>query len=612
MKKILVLLITALMLFSITGVNAFASSSYESELLSALSIMQGDPDGNMRYEDKVSRAECAKIIVATSKYRDRVDTNSKSSPFKDVTSTHWAAPYVTAGVKNGLFKGYFDATFRPSNTVLFEEAVTMLLRILDYTDEDLGNDWPYDQIDMAKKMGMLDDVNKSIGQELTRRDISKLVYNTLNSSAKSSQDTYLSSFNRTIGPKTVLSANWYEEFGADSSIRVMRDGVKSSVSEVLTNDIAYYMEEYKTALVYSKKVTGIYENATPNKNAPDSVTVSGVVYNIEGDGAYSKLSSGGTFNYGDTVTLLLGKSGDVADVLTSTQVLDKVYGFLLGTGTKETTISGDATTRPYIKLLLSSGKTAEYITSKDYSSYLNRAVAVTLKDGTATVATVSSQNGISGKFVWNSATKKLGNTPVSADVKITEVSSTSLSDNIIYGTVFPQRLDGITFTSGKVLYANKNSNGEIDEMILLDVTGDIYTYGIITKATKNVDTMSISGSYEYITGGNHYSVSTNNKAFGVSAGEAVKIVSADGRSVSSMTSLSKAVSGKIASVTGNEITISEKTYTMSDKVQIYIKNLSQYTMVSSNQLSVLAEEYTATLYVDKGSSISRVRIIVLS
>ena len=35
-------------------------------------------------------------------------------------------------------------------------------------------------------------------------------------------------------------------------------------------------------------------------------------------------------------------------------------------------------------------------------------------------------------------------------------------------------------------------------------------------------------------------------------------------------------------------------------------------MVSLNQLSELAKDYTAALYVDKGSSISRVRIIVLS
>ena len=276
MKRISTLLIIVLILFSVMEANVFATSDYEAELLSDLSIMQGDPNGNMRYGDKVSRAECAKIVVAASKYRDYVDVNSKSSPFKDVTYDHWAAPYVTAGIKNGLFKGYFDATFRPSNTVSYEEAITMLLRVLDYSDEDIGDDWPYDQINLAKKIGILDGVNKSIGQELTRQDISKMIYNTLNSSAKGSQEKYLTGFNRIIGPIIVTSSNWYEEFGADSSVKVIRDGVESSVSEVRTNDIAYYMVEYNRVLVHSKKVTGIYENASPSKDSPVSVTVSGV------------------------------------------------------------------------------------------------------------------------------------------------------------------------------------------------------------------------------------------------------------------------------------------------------------------------------------------------
>ncbi len=613
MKKILALLITALTIFSILGASAYATSDYEAELLSALSIMQGDPDGNMRYNDKVSRAECAKIVVAASQYRDYVNTDVKNSPFMDVTASHWAAPYITVGVKNGLFKGYFDATFRPSNTVLFEEAVTMLLRVLDYTDADVGADWPYDQIDMAKKIGMLDDVNISIGKELTRRDISTLVYNTLNSTAKGAQNTYLSNFNRIIGPKTVTSSNWYEEFGADSNIRVMRNGVKSTVSEVAINDIAYYMEEYKTALIYSKTATGIYENATPSKDAPTSVTVSGVTYSIEGDNAYYKLSSAGTFNYGDTVTLLLGKTGGVADVLAGSSSDDTVYGFLIGTGTKETTFSGNTTTKPFVRLVLSSGNTAEYITTKNYSDYLNRVVAVTLEKETATVSLSSSQNKVSGKFTWTSSDKKLGETPISADVKIIEVSSTASNDTAIYGTVFPQRLNSVNLSSSDVLYANKNQDGKIDELILLDVTGDIYTYAILTKATNNnLPGIALSGSYEYISNGTHYTAMTSNKIFGVSAGEAVKIVSAGAKGITSMSSLAKAATGKITSVSGVEITISEKTYTMSDKVQIYIKNQSDYTMVALNELSNLKDSYNAAIYTDKKSSIDRVRIIVLS
>ncbi len=737
------------MLTSITTYAAPVYSDNVAGLLSELLIMQGDPDGNMRYDDLVSRAECTKIAVAASSYRNSVATGSKTSPFSDVPSTHWASPYVTVGIQNGLVKGYLDATFRPSETVLFEEAATIFLRVLGYTDEDFGASWPDGPVGIAKNIGILDNVNKNIGDTLTRRDVAKVAYNTLISKAKNSQSMYLSTFNRTIvddvvlistinedssvadgkiftssgtynvsdsldrsnigkrgslvlrngdtvvsfipngltsandkqmvystlgngiitykngsfnqidvnadtpiykdsnklsgtsalsslkmgdvlrisyksngeidyimcssgttiGPKTVSSSNWYSSFGTDSSVTVMRDGVKSSVSDVKTNDIAYYLEELDIALVYSKKITGIYESATPNKDTPASVTVSGVTYALEGVDAFSKLSSNGVFNYGDTVTLLLGKSGDVADVLTNTTSTDKIYGFLTATGTKETIISGLSVTKPYIKVVLPSGEECEFITSKDHKNSINCVVSVTLEDGIATVSTKVPDFNISGEFVWNS--KKLGSNTLANDVKILEVSTTQINETALTATVFPQRLDGITLSKNSILYASKNSDGYVDEIILEDITNDMHTYGIITAAKSNTGS-SVSGSYEYISNGTINSVQTMNSAFSVSKGQAVKITT-DGRTVNSISALSKLSSSKISDIAGASITVGDKTYTMSDKVQIYLKNSSGYTMLTKDELIKNLDGHIASVYTDNGvSDAKRVRIIVLS
>ncbi len=724
-------------------------------MLSELKIMQGDPDGNMRYDDLVSRAECTKIAVASSTYRNSVATGSKTSPFSDVTYLHWASPYVTVGVQNGLCKGYLDATFRPDNTVLFEEAVTMFLRILGYTDEDFGASWPNGQVGMAKNIGILDNIDKTIGEEMTRRDIATLAYNTLNTKLKGSQAVLLSDHNRTIiddvvlistmaedpsvpegkiytsagtynvadslntsqigrrgslvlrggdtvvsfipygsatsgtdvrmvystlgngivtykngafsqinvdnstvfyqdsakisastaltslemgdtlrisyksngeidyilctkgsteGPLTVKSSEWYASFGADlSTVTVMRDGVKSSVSDVKTNDIAYYLKDLNIALVYSKKVTGIYEDATPNKDTPTSITVSGVTYKIEGIDAFTKLSSNGSFKLGDTVTLLLGKSGDVADVATNSQLADKVYGFLTEAGTKQTSVSGSTVTKPYVKVILPSGEACEYITNKDYSSLINRAVLVTLNNGVATVSSNAGNNGVSGKFVFTSSNQKIGTTAVASDIEIIEVSSINSYETAITATVFPQRLNGITLTSADILYAHKNSDGAVDALILNDITGDMHTYGVITSAKNNSSSMSVSGSYEYIANGSVTSLNTLNKAYSVSTGQAVKIASADGRSVTSITALSKATSGKITDISGSEITVGSNNYVMSDKVQIYIKKSYEYTMITIDELEKIKSDYSAAIYQDKASvSGGRVRIIVLS
>lgn len=754
MKRILSLSVAVMLLFTSISFAAPKYTDNVAELLSELSIMQGDPDGNMRYYDLVSRAECAKIAVSASSFRDAVAPGSKTSPFKDVSYKHWAAPYVSVAVRNGLCKGYLDATFRPSNTVLYEEAATMFLQVLGYTSADFGSSWPNGPIGIAKNIGLLDNIDKKAGDTLTRRDIATMVYNTLISKQKGSQGVYLSTFNRsivddvvlistidedpsiadgkvftssgtynvadslnrenigkrgsmvlrngdtvvafipegvdagadkhmvysvlgngivtykdgkfnqldinsdtvfykdsnktsatsalsslemgdvlrvnyksngeidyimctkgsTVGPKTVASQGWYASFGADSSVTVMRDGVKSSVSAVQTNDIAYYLKELDVALVYSKKVTGVYESASPNKDAPTSVTVSGVTYKLEGVNAFSKLSSSGTFNYGDTVTLLLGKSGDVADVATDSSVSSKVYGFLSAVGTKETEVNGTKVTKPYIKVILPTGEACEYITDKNYSTTLNSVISVTLKDGIASVTKVSSANSYYGKFQWNSGKNTLGSHTVADDVKILEVSSTNAYQTAIYATVYPQRLNGLVLDEKDVLYVSTNSAGHIDALITRDITGDMHTYGILTAASTG-NGMSVSGSYEYISNGVKSNISTNNSAFNVTAGQVVKI-STDGRSVTAISPLNKVPSTKVTDISGSAITIGNKKYTLSDKVQIYVKDPTSktaYNMITRGEFEQIAYDETVAVYVDNISSTGgRVRIIIVS
>ena len=412
----------------------------------------------------------------------------------------------------------------------------------------------------------------------------------------------------TVGPKTVKTSSWYNAFTGGESASVMRDGVRANISDVKVNDIVYYMENLNVFLAYSKKVTGIYEAAMPNKDAPSSVTVSGTTYQLEGVDAFSKLSSNGEFSYGDTVTLLLGKDGAIADVLTTDNGDTKVYGFLAEVGNKVTTVSGSDVTRPYVKVILPSGEAPEYITDKNYSSIKNSVVMVKLEDGVARVSKVSQNHGVFGKFQWGE--KTLGKSQLADDLKVMEVSTLIASENSVYASVYPQRLDGVTLSDSDILYAEKTAAGKIKSMILNDVTGDMHTYGIVTKADSTGNDMMISGSYEYLSKGNTVAFSTNGSAFGVEAGNVVRIES-DGRSVQSMTPLSKVTARGNVEVSGSYVTVGEKVYQMSDKVEIYLKktpDASVYNMITQDEFEDLKDDYQVALYSDNG----RVRIIVLS
>ncbi len=758
LKKICFLCLTAMLLLSSIPVcSAPSYSDSVAPLLAELKIIQGDPDGNLRLSDSVSRAECAKIAVAASSYRDMVAAGSKTSPFRDTPANHWAAPYITVAVKNGLCKGYLDATFRPSNTVLYEEALTMFLRILGYSEADFGSSWPDGQIGIAKNIGLCDSLSKSRGETLTRRDMMILVYNLLNTPAKGAQQDFLSDFDRTItddvvliatnrenaavginkvltsvgtfhiteqfdnanvgkrgsivlrngdtlvaflpetdtsseyedvkthvvysllgdsvityqngtydkvdftagttvyeggtkttfgaisskfamgdllkvkcnpngtvdyvvyeegtieGPITVTGAGWHDAFGVSSdTASVMRDGERVSHSDVKRNDIAYYAKDLNLFFVYSKKVTGIYESATPNQNTPATVTVSGTTYNIEGVDAFTKLSAGGSFHFGDTVTLLLGKDGDIADVLTQSQMEEEVVGYLIETERKDKTANGSTVAKPYVKLILPSGDAVEYVTAKEYESMLNQAVRVSFLDGVANVSLASANPKVSGKFSWNNSARSLGSFKLANDLEIIEVSTTNQNEAGNAANVFPARLDGMNISASKILYAKTNADGKISALILEDCTEDMHAYGIVTSAKKNTFGMSLSGSYTYFVNGIEKSLMTNGSVFSVSTGQPVQIKQSANGSVTAMKALSETASGTIRDLTGAYITVNGASYRLSDNVSIYTKNSSnQYTSLSKDELANTSDRYTVRLYSEKQASAGgRVRIII--
>ena len=117
------------------------------------------------------------------------------------------------------------------------------------------------------------------------------------------------------GPYTVAQDGKIPADDKDySSYSVIKNGSTSSFANIKKNDIVYIRGTLSTVFVYSKKVSGVYQSATPNMDSPESVTVGGNQYKIESTTAFSKLSQGG-YKKGDSIVLLLGRDGGVADVL---------------------------------------------------------------------------------------------------------------------------------------------------------------------------------------------------------------------------------------------------------------------------------------------------------
>lgn len=420
--------------------------------------------------------------------------------------------------------------------------------------------------------------------------------------------------NKMVGPAIATNGtDWSNSFNVDIlNVTVMRNGNKASVSDININDVLYYSESLNTLWAYNNKITGIYTSAAPNKDQPSSVTISGKEYSLETINAFNKLSSKGTFDIGDTVTLLLGKDGKIADVVSPTETKVNVIGYLTESGTKEVTnTSGYSYNVNYIKIVTTDGDVLEYEASKDYSSSLNRVVSVKFSNGLA-VASRASGGSLSGTFDWGN--KKLGSTTIASDIKVMDVGTVDSSVDSEYIITYPQRINNVKINSSDILYYSKNDNGEIDNIIFNNVTGDSLKYGIVVDADVTVgEDLSISSSYKCNINGSILTISKSNSAYtNIRAGLPAAFDTTN-LSIISIKPLST-VSSTITDVNEVQIETSKgETYLLSSEVVVY--DNTSYTGYSIIPLSDIIGNngYNIKAYYDKSEiNGGRIRVIVVT
>lgn len=186
MKKVLSLvLVIAMVLSSMSFAFAgtftdVADTDYEKAIstLVGLGVITGYEDGTYRPEKVVTRAEMAKLIVEILGYGDLV-AGSKSN-FTD-TQGHWADSWIALAAGRGLVVGTGDGKFTPDRTVSYDEAITMVVRALGYTDasNELKNmTWPTNFKVKAAELGLTKDV-KLASTGADRGGVAQLLYNAL-------------------------------------------------------------------------------------------------------------------------------------------------------------------------------------------------------------------------------------------------------------------------------------------------------------------------------------------------------------------------------------------------------------------------------------------------
>lgn len=150
-------------------------------ILGALGIMVGDAEtGNFRPDDNILRSEMAKVSVYSVGLEEVAKGATHQTRFPDVVSNHWANGPINVAEQQGMVVGDDVGTFRPDDPVLFQEAVTIMVRALGYEPKaSTSGGYPSGYMVVASDNQMLKGITANAAAPATRGDIAQLVFNSL-------------------------------------------------------------------------------------------------------------------------------------------------------------------------------------------------------------------------------------------------------------------------------------------------------------------------------------------------------------------------------------------------------------------------------------------------
>lgn len=177
-KKMCSILLVAAVIAG-TGVFASAAEISESVIfnLKSLQIVQGDENGELYLEEKVTRAEFISMMARMLQIQD-LHASAGRTDFRDVNSDDWFYDAVYWMADSGILRGYGDGTFRPNAPVSANEAVKILITVLGYGDaaEEAGG-YPQGYLSIANKSRLTRGVDT--GNSFCRADAMVLIDNSL-------------------------------------------------------------------------------------------------------------------------------------------------------------------------------------------------------------------------------------------------------------------------------------------------------------------------------------------------------------------------------------------------------------------------------------------------
>ena len=501
-KRILAFLLAVSIAVSVLVLPVSAASINNTALQTAITL--GAVPTGQELGANVTRGAFAKMLVSFSTYRESVDAQGTvGTLYRDVPGTSQWAPYIRIAVQQGWMNGYTDGSFRPDNTVTLEEACAAVLKLLSYKTTDLTGSFPQAQLNKAQQIGLRDQLTCTQGQAMTYEQCTLLLYNALRANTASGS-AYGSSLGFTVSngqvdTSSVLLKSRKGPFVAEEGtqlpftpVSVYRNDKTSASAELNKYDVYYYSESLQTVWIYTRRAAGRITAVSPSASAPTALTVAGSTYSLGSAAVASKISTLNGGGVGEVVTLLLGMDNEVADVITGEEA-DSVFYGVVQTATRSLVEDNGADVLQKISVMCTDGITRTVNIDKSLNYPTGWLVEISVTPEGEQVTAIESKS-VSGTI--NDTATALGYFALADDVQILDTTSEGLA-----GTVRPSRIAGTKLNALTVRYYTLNEQGQIDRLILNDVTGDLWKYGVLddvknlaVNASSILGTLTGSGS----------------------------------------------------------------------------------------------------------------------
>ena len=269
----------------------------------------------------------------------------------------------------------------------------------------------------------------------------------------------------------VSAASFHKLTGGVTSFNIIKDRQSVSLSDIKPYDVVTYDQLTNTLVVSDLRISAIYTDPKPSAKTPQTVSVSGNELKVL-ESAWDTI---GDIKPGNSVSLLLTADGKVAGIVPSSP---------LARSTAVGVVEGSSA-----KIFLPNGGTMTLSGTIINGENVQGQPAIISSGRNGLSAGRLSENRPSGDFQVDGL--KLGSYTVSPGVRVFERVSSGATVSVSLND-----LAGRVIEKGNIYSYHTNSANVVDYIILRDVTGSAYIYGMMVGGYNRIPIADENGKTE--------------------------------------------------------------------------------------------------------------------